>query len=69
MYCARSLKQSSEALSILLVLFAPKTPWGLSLRNQVIRAAAIPGIARLAFGGDIIDKLQLPEYRWGTLAT
>jgi 2-polyprenyl-6-methoxyphenol hydroxylase-like FAD-dependent oxidoreductase len=47
--------------------FAPKTRWGLFLRNQVIRAAAIPGIARLTFGGDIIDKLQPPIYPWGTL--
>jgi 2-polyprenyl-6-methoxyphenol hydroxylase-like FAD-dependent oxidoreductase len=44
--------------------FAPKTQWGLFLRNQVIRACAIPGLARLTFGRDIIDTLKLPEYRW-----
>ena len=44
--------------------FAPKTRWGLLLRNQVIRATAIPGIARLAFGRDILDRLKLPAYRW-----
>jgi 2-polyprenyl-6-methoxyphenol hydroxylase-like FAD-dependent oxidoreductase len=44
--------------------FAPKTRWGLTLRNQVIRATAIPGIARLAFGRDIIDTLRLPDYSW-----
>lgn len=44
--------------------FAPKTRWGLFLRNQVIKACAIPGLARLAFGRDIIDNLQLPDYRW-----
>jgi len=43
-------------------VFAPKTWWGLFLRNQVIRASTIPGIARLAFGRDIIDGLQLPNY-------
>jgi len=42
--------------------FAPKTRWGLLLRNQVIRACAISGLARLTFGRDIIDKLQLPDY-------
>jgi 2-polyprenyl-6-methoxyphenol hydroxylase-like FAD-dependent oxidoreductase len=42
--------------------FAPKTRWGLFLRNQVIRATAIPGIARLAFGRDIVDRLRLPDY-------
>jgi len=42
--------------------FAPKTPWGLSFRNQVIRAFGIPGLARLAVGREIIDSLRLPEY-------
>ena len=52
--------------------FAPKTRLGLFLRNQVIKACAIPGLARLTFGTDIIDTLQLPEYDWpalGSLAT
>ena len=44
--------------------FAPKTRWGLFLRNQVIKACSIPGLARLAFGRDIIDTLQLPNYGW-----
>jgi len=46
------------------VAFAPKTPWGLFLRNQMIRAFAIPGLARFAFGRDIVDRLQLPDYGW-----
>jgi 2-polyprenyl-6-methoxyphenol hydroxylase-like FAD-dependent oxidoreductase len=44
------------------VAFAPKTPWGLFLRNQVVKATAIPGVARLAFGREIIDALELPDY-------
>jgi 2-polyprenyl-6-methoxyphenol hydroxylase-like FAD-dependent oxidoreductase len=44
--------------------FAPKTRWGLFLRNQMIRAFAIPGLARFAFGRDIVDRLQLPDYGW-----
>jgi 2-polyprenyl-6-methoxyphenol hydroxylase-like FAD-dependent oxidoreductase len=44
--------------------FAPKTQWGLRFRNQVIRAFAIPGVARLAVGREIIDRLRLPDYRW-----
>ena len=44
--------------------FAPRTRWGLFTRNQVIKASTIPGLARLAFGRDIIDKLPLPDYRW-----
>lgn len=44
--------------------FAPKTRWGLGFRNLVVRAFAIPGLARIAIGGDITDRLQLPDYRW-----
>jgi 2-polyprenyl-6-methoxyphenol hydroxylase-like FAD-dependent oxidoreductase len=43
---------------------APKTGWGLWFRNQVMNAMAIPGIARLAVGREIIDTLRLPEYHW-----
>lgn len=47
--------------------FAPKTQWGLFLRNQVIRLMALPGLARFTIGRDIIDSLELPEYRWPRL--
>jgi 2-polyprenyl-6-methoxyphenol hydroxylase-like FAD-dependent oxidoreductase len=43
---------------------APKTRWGLWFRNQVINAFAIPGLARLAVGREITDKLLLRDYRW-----
>jgi hypothetical protein len=42
-------------------VFAPKTEWSLCLRNQVIKAFAVPGLARLAVGRDIIDTLRLPD--------
>jgi 2-polyprenyl-6-methoxyphenol hydroxylase-like FAD-dependent oxidoreductase len=48
---------------------APKTRWGLFLRNQVVKATAIPGAARLSFGRDIIDTLRLPDYRWPARST
>jgi len=44
--------------------FAPLTRWGLFLRNQVIRACAIPGLSKRAFGRDIVDRLALPHYDW-----
>jgi 2-polyprenyl-6-methoxyphenol hydroxylase-like FAD-dependent oxidoreductase len=44
--------------------FAPKTPAGLWFRNAVLRAAAIPGVARLALSRDITDRLELPKYDW-----
>ncbi len=48
--------------------FAPRTEFGLSFRNLVIKAFAIPGVARLALGREIIDRLELPEYGWGVSA-
>ena len=48
-------------------VFAPATQWGLYLRNQIIRAFAIKGLARLIIGGDIVDTLQLPDYHWPLL--
>ena len=44
--------------------FAPRTHLGLFLRNQVIKAFAVPGLAKLAFGKDITDTLRLPAYQW-----
>jgi hypothetical protein len=49
--------------------FAPRTRWGLFFRNQVIKGFAIPGLARLAFGRDLIDTLQVPDYRWPALGS
>jgi 2-polyprenyl-6-methoxyphenol hydroxylase-like FAD-dependent oxidoreductase len=46
--------------------FAPRTRWGLFLRNQIIKTFAIPGLARFGFGRDIIDTMQLPDYAWPT---
>lgn len=42
--------------------FAPKTEFGISLRNWVTRAFAIPGIADLAIGGSLKDNFRLPDY-------
>jgi 2-polyprenyl-6-methoxyphenol hydroxylase-like FAD-dependent oxidoreductase len=43
---------------------APKTQWGLWFRNQVMNAFTIPGLARLAVGREITDKLVLRDYCW-----
>ncbi len=47
--------------------FAPKTRSGMLFRNLVVRTFAIPGLARLAVGGDIADALHLPDYAWPLL--
>lgn len=44
--------------------FAPRTPLGLFARNLVLTAASIPGLARVLFGREMIDKLALPPYPW-----
>ena len=59
-YIARK-QQGAERFA---AAFAPKTRGGLFFRNQVISVASIPGFARLTFGRDITDTLQLPPYRW-----
>jgi 2-polyprenyl-6-methoxyphenol hydroxylase-like FAD-dependent oxidoreductase len=41
---------------------APKTEFGITLRNLVMHATHIPGVAKLAMGRDLIDNLQLPTY-------
>jgi 2-polyprenyl-6-methoxyphenol hydroxylase-like FAD-dependent oxidoreductase len=48
--------------------FAPRTRFGLFVRNQVVRACAIPGAAKFALSRDIRDTLELPDYSWPALA-
>jgi hypothetical protein len=47
--------------------FAPKAGAGMFFRNLVIRAFAIPGLAKLAVGRDIADALELLDYSWPRL--
>ena len=47
--------------------FAPKTQFGLSFRNLVIKAFAFPGLARPAIGSDIADSVELSAYSWPSL--
>ena len=42
--------------------FVPRTPLGLWVRNAVMKAFAIPSLARITFGRDIADQLTLPRY-------
>ena len=44
--------------------FAPRTRLGLLLRNQIMNLCAIPGVARMAFGREMVDRLSLPDYSW-----
>lgn len=42
--------------------FAPKSKFSLFLRNQIFNVMAIPGIADLAIGRDLADKISIPDY-------
>ena len=42
--------------------FAPKSKFGLFLRNQIFRLMDIPWIAHLAVGRDLADRIALPHY-------
>jgi 2-polyprenyl-6-methoxyphenol hydroxylase-like FAD-dependent oxidoreductase len=48
--------------------FAPRTRWGLTARNLVVNALALPGVGRFVIGRDLVDRLALPDYPWPALA-
>jgi 2-polyprenyl-6-methoxyphenol hydroxylase-like FAD-dependent oxidoreductase len=58
------IESKQEGAARFASAFAPRTRWGLFLRNQIITASAMPGVAQLSFGRNIIDTLKLPDYRW-----
>jgi 2-polyprenyl-6-methoxyphenol hydroxylase-like FAD-dependent oxidoreductase len=60
----RFIEAKQEGAARFASVFAPRSKLGLFLRNLILKATAIPGVARLSFGSDIVDKLQLPDYRW-----
>jgi 2-polyprenyl-6-methoxyphenol hydroxylase-like FAD-dependent oxidoreductase len=42
--------------------FAPKSKLALFLRNRIFNLLAIPWVAKLTVGRDLVDKLALPDY-------
>lgn len=44
--------------------FAPRTQWGLKVRNLIVNALAAPGLARYVAGRELFDTLTLPAYPW-----
>lgn len=58
----RFIASKQRAAERFAAAFAPKTPWGLTLRNLVINIAGRPALARLAIGRGIVDSLVLPDY-------
>lgn len=43
--------------------FAPKSKFGLFVRNRVFNLLTIPWIANFAAGRDLVDKIALPDYQ------
>jgi len=42
--------------------FAPKTRFGIIVRNQITKLFAARWLAKLAFGRSLLDRIQLPNY-------
>ena len=49
--------------------FVPRTRMGVFLRNQITRAFASPFVAKLVLGGSLLDRIDLPEYRFPKTGT
>ncbi|MGB9206040.1 MAG: FAD-dependent monooxygenase, partial [Terriglobales bacterium] len=56
------MEKKQEAARTFASAFAPKTKFGLFVRNQVMKALRIPGLAKLTIGQGITDRLTLPDY-------
>ena len=55
------MEKKQEAARTFASSFAPKTRFGLFVRNQVMKALRIPGLAKLTIGRGITDRLTLPD--------
>jgi 2-polyprenyl-6-methoxyphenol hydroxylase-like FAD-dependent oxidoreductase len=42
--------------------FAPKTQWGLFLRNQITKTLAVPFVTKRVMGSTLLDRIDLPDY-------
>jgi 2-polyprenyl-6-methoxyphenol hydroxylase-like FAD-dependent oxidoreductase len=51
-----------EAATKLAGSFAPKTEFGLFLRNQITKMLQVPLVAKLTLGRSLLDRVVLPDY-------
>jgi len=54
--------EKQEAALRMAGMFVPKSRFSLILRNQIFRLMAIPWVADMAAGRDLVDRFALPEY-------
>jgi 2-polyprenyl-6-methoxyphenol hydroxylase-like FAD-dependent oxidoreductase len=56
------IARKQEAAVKLTSSFAPKTHFGIFLRNKITKAFKLPFVAELAMGPSLLDRLDLPDY-------
>ena len=56
------IEEKQKAAASFASSFAPKTAFGVHLRNLATRAMAIPFIAKLLMGRTIRDNISMPDY-------
>ena len=56
------LRRKQDAAKGFASSFAPKTPFGIFLRNQITKLLGARYLAKLALGRSLIDRIQLPSY-------
>jgi len=57
------MTQKQRAASGFGGAFAPRTKFGIWFRNLVTKALGLPGVARVAIGRSLMDRVVLPDYR------
>lgn len=56
------VRKKQEAALRLAETFAPRSEFRLWVRNRVFNLMRIPGVADLAAGRDLVDKIAIPQY-------
>jgi len=56
------VRQKQEAALRFAGTFAPRSEFWLWVRNRIFNLMKIPGIADLAAGRDLADKIEIPQY-------
>ncbi|MEO8182055.1 MAG: FAD-binding domain [Deltaproteobacteria bacterium] len=59
----RFLRQKQDSAAGFAGSFAPRTRFGVFLRNQVTKAFALPFLGQLLLGSTLKDGIHLPSYR------
>jgi 2-polyprenyl-6-methoxyphenol hydroxylase-like FAD-dependent oxidoreductase len=61
------LRKKQASAASFAASFAPKTAFGVTLRNVVTKLMRVPPVAELFVGRALRDEIQLPDYRFSQL--